>query len=64
MTVCHRVVFAAPRSVEVQEGTLAGPEAGQVMVKTRVSAISPGTEMLFYRGQAPAGISVDATIVA
>ena len=64
VTVCHRVVFAAPRKVEVQKEILAGPEAGQVVVKTLVSAISPGTEMLFYRGQAPAGISVDATIAA
>lgn len=33
-------------------------------VRTLVSAISPGTEMLFYRGQAPAALSVDASIPA
>jgi len=34
------------------------------MVQTLVSAISPGTELLFYRGQMPPDLSVDATIPA
>ena len=37
-----------------------GPE--QVLVKTLVSAISPGTEMLIYRDQFPHEVPVDATI--
>ena len=41
------------------------PAAGRGMwFRTVISAISPGTEMLFYRGQAPADVSVDATIPA
>ena len=34
------------------------------MVQTLVSAISPGTELLFYRGQAPTDLPVDETIAA
>ncbi len=40
------------------------PAADQVLVQTHFSAISPGTEMLVYRGQWPQGVSVDATIDA
>jgi 2-desacetyl-2-hydroxyethyl bacteriochlorophyllide A dehydrogenase len=36
----------------------------QVLVQTRVSAISAGTELLFYRGQVPAGMPLDAGIAA
>lgn len=34
----------------------------QVLVQTLVSAISAGTEMLFYRGEAPTDIPIDETI--
>jgi 2-desacetyl-2-hydroxyethyl bacteriochlorophyllide A dehydrogenase len=58
------VYLTAPRKVEVREELLPSPVAGQVVVETLVSAISPGTELLFYRGQAPTDIPVDETIVA
>jgi 2-desacetyl-2-hydroxyethyl bacteriochlorophyllide A dehydrogenase len=35
-----------------------------VLVTTLVSGISPGTELLIYRGQAPADLAVDETIAA
>jgi threonine dehydrogenase-like Zn-dependent dehydrogenase len=35
-----------------------------VLVQTLISAISPGTEMLVYRGQAPGDLAVDETIAA
>jgi len=56
--------FKEPYRVEVlQEPTLPpGPE--QVLVKTVLSAISPGTELLVYRGQWPRDLPVDATIPA
>ncbi len=38
------------------------PGPGQVLVQTLFSGISPGTEMLLYHNQFPAGIVVDATI--
>ena len=41
---------------------LSGPGPGQVLVKTLYSGISPGTEMLMYRNQFPAEMSLDANI--
>lgn len=56
--------FTGPREVEIREEPLASPGPGQVLVKTLISAISPGTEMLIYRGQAPGDLAVDETIPA
>src|SRR5262249_22149992 len=56
--------FTAPYCVSVQEESLGSPAAAQVMVQTLVSAISPGTELLFYRGQVPPDLPVDETIAA
>jgi len=56
--------FAAPHQVEIREETLGPPGPGQVLVQTLISAISPGTEMLIYRGQAPGDLAVDETIFA
>jgi 2-desacetyl-2-hydroxyethyl bacteriochlorophyllide A dehydrogenase len=58
------VVMAAPHCIEVVEEPLAIPQKGQVLVQSEVSAISAGTELLFYRGQAPGDIPVDATLGA
>lgn len=56
--------FTAPREVVVQEEKLPPLQAGQVLVETLVSAISPGTEMLLYRGQFPTDLAVDDAIDA
>lgn len=56
--------FTGPREAAVREEALAKPLPGEVLVASRVSAISPGTEMLFYRGQLPAGVAVDTSIAA
>jgi NADPH:quinone reductase-like Zn-dependent oxidoreductase len=48
--------------VETRREALGEPGAGQMLVASLCSAISPGTEMLFYRGQFPPGLAVDATI--
>ncbi len=56
--------FLGPAQVEVRNEPLPEPGPGQVLVKTLVSAISPGTEMLVYRNQFPAEVSVDATIAS
>jgi 2-desacetyl-2-hydroxyethyl bacteriochlorophyllide A dehydrogenase len=45
--------IVAPRAVEVREDEIPAPGAGQVLVKAICSAISPGTEMLVYRGEVP-----------
>jgi 2-desacetyl-2-hydroxyethyl bacteriochlorophyllide A dehydrogenase len=54
--------FTAPYEVGVREERLSPPGAGQVVVQTQVSAISPGTELLIYRGQAPSDVPMDETI--
>jgi len=56
--------FTAPRQVALQTETLPSPAFGQVLVKTIISAISPGTELLVYRGLAPADLAKDETITA
>jgi len=56
--------FTAPHQLEVREELLAPLADGEMLVKTAVSAISPGTEMLLYRGQMPSDIALDATIAA
>ena len=48
--------FTSPYTVEVREEKLPSLAAGQVVVQTLCSAISSGTEMLVYRGQAPTNI--------
>jgi 2-desacetyl-2-hydroxyethyl bacteriochlorophyllide A dehydrogenase len=56
--------FTAPGCVSIVEEELSPPDPGQVLVQTIFSAISPGSELLFYRGQHPPDISIDATIPA
>jgi 2-desacetyl-2-hydroxyethyl bacteriochlorophyllide A dehydrogenase len=46
----------------VREEALDVPGSGEVLLESIVSAISPGTEMLFYKGQLEEGASVDATM--
>jgi len=50
---CKKIYFTAPGQVEVRQATLPPLAQGQVLVETICSAISPGTEMLVYRGQFP-----------
>ncbi len=54
--------FDKPYDVSLKDVVLAPPSANQVLVKTIVSAISAGTEMLVYRGQLSSELAVDATI--
>src|SRR5574341_206841 len=54
--------FESPRHVSIREETLPPLAPGQVLVKTLLSAISPGTEMLIYRGEAPTDLPADETI--
>lgn len=60
----NSLYFTAPRQVAVREEQLPPPGAGQVLVQTVLSAISPGTELLVYRGQFPTGMPVDASLEA
>lgn len=58
----HCLEFSEPGQVAVKVRPAPQPAAGEVLVQTRYSAISPGTEMLVYRGQWPKGVSLDATL--
>ncbi len=58
------VVFDKPFAVSVAAEAVPEGQPGQVLVETRMSAISPGTELLIYRGRVPAGWPVDSTISA
>jgi 2-desacetyl-2-hydroxyethyl bacteriochlorophyllide A dehydrogenase len=58
----HRLEFTEPGRVAVKVGPAPHPAADEVLVQTHCSAISPGTEMLVYRGQWPPGVAKDATI--
>lgn len=53
--------FISPRQVEVREEPLHEPAPDQVLVETVCSAVSPGTEMLIYRGEFP-DLPVDLNI--
>jgi 2-desacetyl-2-hydroxyethyl bacteriochlorophyllide A dehydrogenase len=44
--------------------TIPWPQPGKVLVQTHLSAISAGTELLFYRGEVPPDMAVDATLAA
>lgn len=56
--------FTRPYDVELREAELPILGDDEVLVQTAVSAISPGTEMLVYRGQWPPELAVDETIEA
>ena len=52
----------ATQKVEVRELELAAPDNNEVVIKTRYSAISPGTESMIYRGLFPPDLSQDESI--
>lgn len=58
----HEVYFTGPCQVEVREGEVPEPDPEEVRVRTRTSAISPGTELLVYRGQANAELPADGVL--
>jgi len=56
------VVFTALKQVTVIKESQPEPGPGQVLVQTQISAISPGTEMLIYRGEFPDDLPIDESI--
>lgn len=56
--------FIEPGKVEIREQEIGNLAEDEVLVRTLYSGISAGTEMLVYRGQLPADISLDASIEA
>jgi 2-desacetyl-2-hydroxyethyl bacteriochlorophyllide A dehydrogenase len=60
----HALYFTEPYRVSVREEAISPPGPGQVLVRTLMSAISPGTELLIYRGEAPQDLAADTSIAA
>jgi threonine dehydrogenase-like Zn-dependent dehydrogenase len=60
----RRLLFAAPRRVEVAEVDLPEPGPGRLLVRTAYSGISTGTELLAYRGLLDPDLPVDERIGA
>jgi len=58
------VIFKNPYEIELVQSPLPVPEEEEVLVENRISAISPGTELLIYRGKFPPKLAVDAAIPA
>lgn len=58
------VWFTGRRSVSIREERVPLLKPAQVLVQTMVSAISPGTELLVYRGEASKEMPADTTIPA
>ncbi len=54
--------FTGPKQVSLQSEPVPPPAFGQVLVQSLISAVSPGTELLIYRGQAPEDLPKDETI--
>ncbi len=58
------VYFTAPGKVSVREQPLPALKPNQILVQTLLSAISPGTELLLYRGQFPPDLPLDESLAA
>jgi 2-desacetyl-2-hydroxyethyl bacteriochlorophyllide A dehydrogenase len=54
--------FEGHERVSLRDETLDPPAVSEVLIETQVSAISPGTEMLFYRGELEEGTEIDAVL--
>ncbi len=61
----HRALWIRePGQVEVREGPVPEPGHGEILVRTQLTAVSAGTERLFFKGQVPEGSEVDFSLPA
>ncbi|MGZ4903772.1 MAG: GTP cyclohydrolase II [Halobacteriota archaeon] len=60
----HRtsLYFTGARAISIQDEELPSVAADHVLVQTLLSAVSPGTETLIYRGEFPEDIPIDENI--
>jgi 2-desacetyl-2-hydroxyethyl bacteriochlorophyllide A dehydrogenase len=56
------LVFESPHKIGIRETSLGTVPSGALAVRTTLSAISAGTEMLFFRGLVPDGMMSDRHI--
>jgi 2-desacetyl-2-hydroxyethyl bacteriochlorophyllide A dehydrogenase len=64
VTEAAAIWFAAPRRVELRREAVPPPAEGQVRVVAVASGISAGSELLVFRGHAPAELPPDLPTVA
>jgi len=62
MSEARRLYFTSPCEIDIRRVTLGEPEPEDVVVETVESGISPGSELLVYRGEFPEETPIDATI--
>lgn len=62
MIQARAVLFSSPGQVEIRSEELAPPGRGQALVRTLVSGISAGTELLILAGLAPPDMPADASL--
>jgi 2-desacetyl-2-hydroxyethyl bacteriochlorophyllide A dehydrogenase len=62
MMKAKTLFFEGEKTISIREEPLASPGEGQLLVQARYSAISAGTEMLFYRGNFPQGMATDVSL--
>ena len=62
--MARTVYFTAPYEVAVRETSVSDPAPEELVVEASVSAISPGTELLLYRGEMPDSLPADVSIDA
>lgn len=58
------LIFTAPRAIQLQESPISNLLPHHVLVQTIRSAISAGTELLIYRGEAPSELNADELIAS
>jgi 2-desacetyl-2-hydroxyethyl bacteriochlorophyllide A dehydrogenase len=58
------LIFTGKKQVEIQTESLPAPGPGEVLVRSLSSAISPGSELLIYRGDAPQELPADSHLPA
>ncbi|MEK7441656.1 MAG: zinc-binding alcohol dehydrogenase [Chloroflexota bacterium] len=56
------LIFTAPRAIQLQESPISNLLPHHALVQTIRSAISAGTELLIYRGEAPSELNADESI--
>ena len=56
------VWFTSARAVELRASTLSPPGPGEVRIAALFSGISHGSEMMVYRGEVPAELSLDSAL--
>ncbi len=56
--------FVGPGTVDVRETPIPEPDADELRVRTELSTISPGTELLIYNDNVPDGFATDIELEA